>query len=582
MTDIYQSYELELEELVRRLDKDDPHFAEVLTLQARLIENIAQTRRYGDTETRRAERMQTIDALNRLAVWQTGNVFGQLRRYTDGDMQTSVPPLIHKLGLGEDSQFYYLVDMLLLHESQEYGFPIIVGTTRKVLGFRVLKRSRRIDSSLDPDQLKQNNAPRLVEELIAFQYHFLPSNFIESSKTAIIRSLENLLAQFPDLYRWILITPEDFSEDDSFWFDELKTKYERQVGFFSGMVGKHGLSLEHWGHHELIRLLRKHPKVGRQYYPELFGPEYGQVEIASIRMDDENCDWYRYVLTNHIKHQYMPYYMKFIYLNYIVRSYEELDTLDRSMFQDTFRFLVGRAKDAISTRANSMPTQVTESVRSLIDLDLPSFYKYLVLYNRFGRQHLERMLESGETIYDVEKEDPCFGHRDKARDSEFYVYDLAAIPYVVDAVRVLWPDEDEYSKLIRTVPYARSLQLFKKVFLRTTNPIFDICLVNNTNKTQVLCCIDVIIEDVWTEVKAGPLPQALKPIALFSFRLDFSQTSNSFFVDTPITIGSEQAVRFRVQLEEFIADCPGNWAKIRLCFVLSDMVVCSESLLMDF
>jgi len=40
--------------------------SEFLTLEARLHENLSQLRRYGDSETRRADRAQIVDALNQL------------------------------------------------------------------------------------------------------------------------------------------------------------------------------------------------------------------------------------------------------------------------------------------------------------------------------------------------------------------------------------------------------------------------------------------------------------------------------------------------------------------------------------
>lgn len=59
-------YELGLKTLKERV-KDARWRSEFLLLEARLRENLAQMRRYGDTETRRADRAQIVDALNDLA-----------------------------------------------------------------------------------------------------------------------------------------------------------------------------------------------------------------------------------------------------------------------------------------------------------------------------------------------------------------------------------------------------------------------------------------------------------------------------------------------------------------------------------
>ena len=49
-----------------------------MTLQSRLIENIAQARRYGDTDARKADRAQTIDVLNGIALEACGTSYNSL------------------------------------------------------------------------------------------------------------------------------------------------------------------------------------------------------------------------------------------------------------------------------------------------------------------------------------------------------------------------------------------------------------------------------------------------------------------------------------------------------------------------
>ena len=56
MSDVFTPYETGLARLLERLGQDYPRYAKGLTLQSRLLENFAQARRYGDTETRRADR----------------------------------------------------------------------------------------------------------------------------------------------------------------------------------------------------------------------------------------------------------------------------------------------------------------------------------------------------------------------------------------------------------------------------------------------------------------------------------------------------------------------------------------------
>ncbi len=78
MADILTSYETGFSLLLKRLGHGHSRYAEALTLQARLLENLGRTRRYGDTETNRAERAQVVDALNSLAIASLGKSFNDL------------------------------------------------------------------------------------------------------------------------------------------------------------------------------------------------------------------------------------------------------------------------------------------------------------------------------------------------------------------------------------------------------------------------------------------------------------------------------------------------------------------------
>ena len=79
MTDVFSSYEQGLKALLEQLGQDHLRYTEALTLQSRLLENIAQARCYGDAETRRAERAQIVGSLNQLAIEIISVSFNELR-----------------------------------------------------------------------------------------------------------------------------------------------------------------------------------------------------------------------------------------------------------------------------------------------------------------------------------------------------------------------------------------------------------------------------------------------------------------------------------------------------------------------
>jgi hypothetical protein len=76
--DAYSAYETGLRQLLGQLGREHPRYAEALTYQQRLSENIAQARRYGDQEARRAERAELVERLNELALAALGRSFNAL------------------------------------------------------------------------------------------------------------------------------------------------------------------------------------------------------------------------------------------------------------------------------------------------------------------------------------------------------------------------------------------------------------------------------------------------------------------------------------------------------------------------
>ena len=91
MTDSYTRYETGVRALLARLGRDHPRSADALVYQQRLHDNLTAARRYGDTETRRAERAEIIDRLNALAQAALGVSFNAL--CGEGEAPSEAPPV---------------------------------------------------------------------------------------------------------------------------------------------------------------------------------------------------------------------------------------------------------------------------------------------------------------------------------------------------------------------------------------------------------------------------------------------------------------------------------------------------------
>lgn len=76
--DVFSSYETGLSQLLNQMGREHPLYSEALVYQQRLIENITWSRRYGDTDTRKAERAEMIDQLNVFALSARGVSFSEL------------------------------------------------------------------------------------------------------------------------------------------------------------------------------------------------------------------------------------------------------------------------------------------------------------------------------------------------------------------------------------------------------------------------------------------------------------------------------------------------------------------------
>lgn len=131
MTDIFAAYARTLKELLKQLGKDHPRYTEALSLQSRLLENTAQTRRYGDTEIRRAERAQVVDELNHLAQQTLGTSFNQFRdAHATPTSTLRLPPrVVHPLVPAPN--FQSRPQLSVLHEfwrgENEQGVIALVG-----------------------------------------------------------------------------------------------------------------------------------------------------------------------------------------------------------------------------------------------------------------------------------------------------------------------------------------------------------------------------------------------------------------------------------------------------------------------
>lgn len=307
--------------------------------------------------------------------------------------------------------------------------------------------------------------------------------------------------------------------------------------------------------------------VHHHHYPRPAeaNPIERRVIIGSLSMDEEECDWTLRAETNRVVHRYMPLYMQFIEVNHFVCRYDSLTPDVIRMFED----VLVRLQAVLDEPA----ALISEEDLSYFHTMRPdTFYKSVVLLNRLGPR-----LESLPDVYDVRSN--FLGDRHL---ESFFAYDTKAIKCVKRILPLAW--EHAWRRFLSEMDSRAggSMPAFKRIFMRTINPVFDVVLVNNMVTTQVVDHLEVLIEEVWTEIKAGPASQALRALAHYRFVLDFNKQLNRFKLEPPISFGAEQPARLKVEFVDFIASCPGNCANLRFRFVCTDTVAETGILLMDF
>ena len=270
-----------------------------------------------------------------------------------------------------------------------------------------------------------------------------------------------------------------------------------------------------------------------------------QIQLAEVRIDQEECGWEAHG-NNFYLYPRQPDYMKFVRGNDQIEHFNYLDDDLQATFADVLDLLKDQAQ-----RLSSIHTE-NGDLQSFQELSPAEFYRATILRNRLTAYYLE----TGPDFLDVSRDWSIY--EEAYRDDPFYNYDLRQVRMVRRLMPRLWPPDDD---LIRTAQARDSTSSYKRLFMRSNDLILDFIFINNTPKTQLLSELAVRIENVWTEIKAGPAAEPVKASADYHFKLDFQRRRNTFALEPPISFGADRSARFKVRLD--IGGCPGNCALIR-------------------
>lgn len=103
----------------------------------------------------------------------------------------------------------------------------------------------------------------------------------------------------------------------------------------------------------------------------------------------------------------------------------------------------------------------------------------------------------------------------------------------------------------------------------SSDPIFDVQIINNTDDIFLINEIKIDVENVWSTLKGIPLEHLLKSIGTVLVDVDFSKRFTSRELSDPLIINSKSPFRFKIQLTKFAVNAPGNWATISIILKFS-------------
>jgi hypothetical protein len=123
--------------------------------------------------------------------------------------------------------------------------------------------------------------------------------------------------------------------------------------------------------------------------------------------------------------------------------------------------------------------------------------------------------------------------------------------------------------------------------VKSSELVFDIQFINNTDLIFHLHQIDIVIEKCWYDIKGIPSDEVLKSIGIIEYEIDFSKKRNQIILEEeiggPIIFNYKSSKRFGLQLNRFTKSCPGNMAKISFKFLFNnDTIIRSEILTLNF
>jgi hypothetical protein len=131
-----------------------------------------------------------------------------------------------------------------------------------------------------------------------------------------------------------------------------------------------------------------------------------------------------------------------------------------------------------------------------------------------------------------------------------------------------------------------NLRAYHDHIKKSNELVFDFQFKNSTSIIYHLQRIDIKLIDIWSSLKGIPHEMILTSSGEIEYEIDFKARVNSVILDEviggPLKFNQQSSIRFGLHLLKFIANCPGNMAKVQFQFVFDDHTISSEIFELDF
>ena len=122
----------------------------------------------------------------------------------------------------------------------------------------------------------------------------------------------------------------------------------------------------------------------------------------------------------------------------------------------------------------------------------------------------------------------------------------------------------------------------KKDIHKTSDILFDSYFINNSENIYLLHSIDVEIIEMWSDIKGVQSDKLLQSLGVIEIKVDFEDRLTKYQLKDPMIFDIKSPQRFKIQLSDFVENCPANCVRLFLRFNFSEHSIETGEIYLSF